>query len=38
MGYTWHHDEEFELVDSELHDLSRYIGGRKIWGGGTSAR
>ena len=40
-GYTWHHNEEvgkMQLVDSDLHDLSRHTGGRYMWGGGTSAR
>ncbi len=38
---TWHHNEEqgkMQLVDAELHDKCRHIGGKSIWGGGKEYR
>lgn len=40
-GYTWHHNEEkgkMQLVDSDVHALTRHTGGRAIWGGGKENR
>ena len=40
-GFTWHHNEEvgkMQLVDSNIHDLSKHTGGRAMWGGGKAAR
>lgn len=40
-GYTWHHNEEIgkmQLVDSDIHNLTRHTGGRNVWGGGTENR
>src|SRR5690606_31478229 len=34
-GYTWHHSEEpgiMELVDENIHELTRHTGGKSIWG------
>lgn len=40
-GLVWHHNEQegvMQLVDSKIHDATKHIGGRKIWGGGTALR
>ena len=40
-GYTWHHNEEegiMDLVDSIKHMHTPHVGGRAIWGGGSSYR
>ncbi|MBR6200372.1 MAG: HNH endonuclease [Spirochaetales bacterium] len=40
-GYTWHHSEEegiLDLVDSIKHIQTPHVGGRSIWGGGSSYR
>lgn len=40
-GYVWHHNEEvgkMELVDAEKHDAAKHVGGKAIWGGGSSLR
>lgn len=39
--YPWHHNEEegiLELVLSSIHSPTGHIGGRNIWGGGSSYR
>lgn len=40
-GYVWHHSETpgvLQLVDKEIHELTRHTGGRAIWGGGQEFR
>jgi hypothetical protein len=40
-GYSWHHNEEpgkLQLVDMSIHSMTRHIGGRAIWGGGSTFR
>lgn len=40
-GYVWHHNEsvgKMELVNTKPHDLTKHVGGRAIWGGGSACR
>ncbi|MER2107074.1 MAG: HNH endonuclease [Solibacillus sp.] len=40
-GYVWHHSETpgvLQLVDKEIHELTRHTGGRALWGGGQEFR
>ena len=40
-GYVWHHSEDtgkMQLVDANVHNLTRHTGGRYVWGGGTANR
>lgn len=40
-GYVWHHSETpgvLQLVDKEIHELTRHTGGRSLWGGGQEFR
>lgn len=37
-GLTWHHTEEegvMQLVDSEIHDITKHTGGYSLWGKGA---
>ena len=40
-GYVWHHSEDtgkIQLVDFEIHAITRHTGGRYVWGGGSENR
>lgn len=40
-GYTWHHHQQvgkMQLVESSVHDVSRHLGGKSLWGGGRFNR